>query len=166
MSDMLYEAHPSIWRQYPFATLFTLAVVGVGAYIASTGEIPYLAPLYAGVALPEWADPRYLRYLGYALMGLGLLRLFVWWVGARFEHLAIRENEVVYTRGLLNKEYTETNMSSIRTVRVTQSLLQRLLGAGDIVIFTTGDLPEISVKGLPRPREIREHIKSREGQEA
>jgi uncharacterized membrane protein YdbT with pleckstrin-like domain len=90
-----------------------------------------------------------------------LLQLIAWWLSGRFDQLEISEREVIWTHGILNKEYTETNMNSIRTVRVRQSLFQRLMNAGDLVIYTTGDEPELTIKGLPRPGEIRELIKSR-----
>jgi uncharacterized membrane protein YdbT with pleckstrin-like domain len=163
MSKLLYQANPSVWRTHPFGTLVALLLVLAGAYVSLTGHIPYLSELLQGVALPAWLD---LRYLGYALVAFGLLRLLGWWLAARFDHLEIREREIVWTHGFLNKNYTETNMASIRTVRVHQSLLQRMLNAGDLVIYTTGDLPELSIKGLPRPAEIREHIKRQSGGEA
>jgi uncharacterized membrane protein YdbT with pleckstrin-like domain len=162
MSKLLYQANPSVWRTHPFGTLITLLVLLAGAYVAATGQIPYVSPLLQSVQLPAWFD---LRYVGYALIALGLLRLIGWWLAARFDHLEIREHEVVWTHGFLNKNYTETNMASIRTVRVHQSLLQRMLNAGDLVIYTTGDEPELAVNGLPRPREIREHIKRQSGGE-
>ncbi|MGB5834131.1 MAG: PH domain-containing protein [Thiohalocapsa sp.] len=163
MSKLLYQANPSVWRTHPFGTLVAFLVVLAGIFIALTGQIPYVSPLLAQVHLPVWADP---RYLGYALIALGLLRLIGWWLAARFDHLEIREKELVWTHGFLNKNYTETNMASIRTVRVHQSLFQRMVNAGDLVIFTTGDVPELAVKGLPRPNEIREHIKRQSAGEA
>ncbi|ESQ17420.1 MAG TPA: PH domain-containing protein [Chromatiaceae bacterium] len=164
MSKLLYQAHPSVWRSHPFGTLVALLVVLAGVFIAMTGQIPYLSPLlhpylsplFAALPLPEWLD---LRMVGVVLILLALLRLGIWWLKARFDHLEIHESELVWTHGFLNKNYVETNMSSIRTVRVHQSLFQRLVNAGDIEIFTTGDLSELSIKGLPRPAEIREHIK-------
>lgn len=163
MSKLLYEANPSVWRTHPFGTLVALLFVLAGGYVALTGQIPYLSELLAGTELPAWLD---LRYIGYALIAFGLLRLLGWWLAARFDHLQIYDNEIVWTHGFLNKHYTETNMASIRTVRVHQSLLQRILNAGDLVIFTTGDEPELAVKGLPRPSEIREHIKRQGASEA
>jgi hypothetical protein len=47
----------------------------------------------------------------------------------------------------------------VRTLRIEQSLFQRILGAGDLQIFTSGDAPELTIRGLPRPQEIRQHIK-------
>jgi uncharacterized membrane protein YdbT with pleckstrin-like domain len=162
MSKLLYQAHPSVWRTHPFGTLVAFVVILAGGYVALTGRIPYLADLLQGVALPAWLD---LRYVGYALIAIGLLRLLGWWLAARFDRLEINDREIVWTHGFLNKNYTETNMASIRTVRVHQSLLQRILNAGDLVIFTTGDEPELAIKGLPRPSEIREHIKRQSGGE-
>lgn len=161
MSRSLYSANPSVWRTHPFGTFLALLLVAGGAYIAATGEVPYLSGMLAEQELPAWADLRYLRYLGYLLIAWGGLQLLGWWLAARFDRLEITERELVWTHGFLNKQYTETNMASIRTVRVSQSLLQRLLNAGDVVIYTTGDEPELTIKGLPRPGEIRELIKHR-----
>jgi membrane protein YdbS with pleckstrin-like domain len=159
MTQALYSANPSVWRMRPFGTLIAWLLVLLGGYIAAMGEIPYAQELLAGIELPDlpaWADP---RYLGYLLIAWGLLQLVSWWVSARFDRLEITGKELVWTHGFLNKQYTETNMHSVRTVRVRQSLLQRLLNAGDIVIYTTGDDPELTIRGLPRPGEIRSLIK-------
>jgi uncharacterized membrane protein YdbT with pleckstrin-like domain len=143
---------------HPFGTLIAWLMVLAGAYVAVTGSIPYLSQVLMGRQLPDWAD---VRYLGWLLIAWGLLQLIAWWLSGRFDQLEISEREVIWTHGILNKEYTETNMNSIRTVRVRQSLFQRLMNAGDLVIYTTGDEPELTIKGLPRPGEIRELIKSR-----
>ncbi len=158
MSKPLYAANPSVWRMHPFGTLVAWLLVLAGGYVATTGTLPYLSAVLAGRPLPAWVD---LRYLGYLLLAWGLLQLIGWWIRARFDRLEITEREVVWTHGFLNKQYTETNMGSIRTVRVRQSLLQRMLNAGDLVIYTTGDMPELNILGLPRPGEIRELIKTR-----
>jgi uncharacterized membrane protein YdbT with pleckstrin-like domain len=150
-----------VWRTHPFGTFVAWLLVFGGVYVAVTGEVPYLSGMLAERELPAWADLRYLRYLGYVLIAWGGLQLLGWWLAARFDRLEITEREVVWTHGFLSKHYTETNMNSIRTVRVSQSLLQRLLNAGDLVIYTTGDDPELTIKGLPRPGEIRELIKHR-----
>jgi uncharacterized membrane protein YdbT with pleckstrin-like domain len=143
---------------HPFGTLVAWLLVLAGAYVAVTGHVPYLSEITAGRPLPSWAK---VSYLGYLLIAWGLLQLFSWWMQGLFDRLEITERDVIWTHGFLNKQYTETNMSSIRTVRVRQSLLQRMLNAGDLVIYTTGDDPELTIKGLPRPGDIRELIKTR-----
>jgi uncharacterized membrane protein YdbT with pleckstrin-like domain len=162
MSTPLYAANPSVWRMRPFGTLIAWLLILVGAYIALTGQIPYLSQQLASVELPAWANP---RYVGLLLIAWGALQLLGWWVTARFDRLEITARELVWTHGFLNKQYTETNMSSIRTTQVKQSLLQRFLNAGDVMVFTTGDEPELVIRGLPRPGEIRALIKQQSGGE-
>jgi uncharacterized membrane protein YdbT with pleckstrin-like domain len=92
-------------------------------------------------------------------VGIGILILLYWYLIMKADKLLIKEDEVVWTHGLISKKYVEINMSSIRTVRVEQSLLQRMLNAGKIEIFTAGDVPELTVNGMPNPDKIRELIK-------
>lgn len=92
-------------------------------------------------------------------VGIGILILLYWYLTMKADKLLIKEDEVVWTHGLINKKYVEINMSSIRTVRVEQTLLQRMLNAGKIEIFTAGDAPELTVNGMPNPDKIRELIK-------
>jgi uncharacterized membrane protein YdbT with pleckstrin-like domain len=71
----------------------------------------------------------------------------------------IKDDEIVWTHGLLNKGYTEISMASVRTTRIRQALMQRILNTGDVEIYTSGDNPELVVKGLPDPDRIRSLIK-------
>lgn len=99
-------------------------------------------------------------------VGVGILLLLYWYLLTKSDHLTIKSDEIVWTHGLINKQFTEINMSSVRTVRVTQSLIQRMLKAGDIAIYTAGDQPEVVIRGLPNPEEVRAHIKGQQPAEA
>ena len=92
-------------------------------------------------------------------VGIGILILLYWYLTMKADKLVIKDDEVIWTHGLLSKQYVEINMASIRTTRVEQTLLQRMLNAGKIEIFTAGDEPELSVNGMPNPDKIRELIK-------
>ena len=89
---------------------------------------------------------------------LGIIILLVWYVKTRAETLTITREELRYEKGILSKAHSELRLSSIRSVRVNQSLFQRMFGTGDISVYTAGDAPEITVKGMPDPHEIREII--------
>jgi len=89
-------------------------------------------------------------------LGIGIIILFWWWLSARNTIFTVDEQEVRLETGILNKEHSEISKSSIRTVKVRQSLLERMFGVGTVEIFTAGDQPEIVVKGLPDPHRIRE----------
>lgn len=161
MSQPLYQARPSIWRMHPFGTLVAVALIAYGGYLSLTGQVPYRAELEQ--LMPFLQGKWNWKWIGDALVVIGLFNLVRWWLASLVDKLEIHPREVVWNHGLLSKSYTEINMGSIRTVRVNQSLFQRIVGAGDLIIFTTGDIPELSVSGLPRPKEIRDLIKSQTG---
>lgn len=120
MSDVLYEANPSMIRMYPFGTVLAILLI----------------PL-----------------------GIGILILLWWWLQTKADKLTVKSDEIVWEHGLISKQYTEINMASLRSVRINQSLLQRILNAGNLEIYTAGDDPELVIKGLPNPTKIREYIK-------
>jgi len=147
MSEVLYDAHPSMIRSRPFTTLLALALIPLGIGLALMG----------GSLIPEAAPV--VGVVGLAVAALAFLTLLAWYVRTKTDHLVINEEEIVWTHGLLNKGYTEINMSSVRTTRINQTLMQRIMNAGDVEIYTSGDAPELVIKGLPNPGEIRALIK-------
>jgi uncharacterized membrane protein YdbT with pleckstrin-like domain len=147
MSDPIYDAHPSMIRSHPFATLFALALIPAGIGIAVMGR--NLIPNAAAVV----------GVVGLAVAALAFLTLLSWYVRAKTDRLVIKDDEIVWTHGLLNKGYTEISMASVRTTRVGQTLMQRIMNAGDVEIYTSGDNPELVIKGLPDPDRIRSLIK-------
>ncbi|RLW66570.1 MAG: hypothetical protein B6D70_03430 [gamma proteobacterium symbiont of Stewartia floridana] len=73
----------------------------------------------------------------------------------------MNDSEILYEKGLLSKERSEVNISSVRTTKVKQSFFDRIFGVGTIEIYTAGDSPEIVAKGLPDPNRISEIIRPR-----
>ena len=142
MSEILYEANPSMIRRNPLGTVAMILAVpaaAIGAVMLRENQ-PVAGALIAAA-------------------GIALLLLMYWWAQTKMDHLTIRDDEIVWTHGLLSKQYVEISLHSVRTVRVSQSLLQRIMNAGDVTIFTSGDAPELVIKGLPDPDAVREHIK-------
>lgn len=86
---------------------------------------------------------------------VGLLAIGVWWLRAKGERLALSEREVLMERGLLAKQRTEIALSSIRSVRITQTFGQRIFDVGNVELFSAGDIAEIAIKSMPRPGRIR-----------
>ena len=88
-------------------------------------------------------------------VGIGILILMAWYIKCKSTKLEIIDHEVVLERGLLSKERIELGLTSIRSVRVYQSFLNRLTGVGKITVFTAGDSPEFEVDGIPDPNKSR-----------
>jgi len=92
------------------------------------------------------------------ILPVGIFILFWWYLTARTTVFSVEGQEVSFEKGILNKEHSEVSMANIRTVKVKQSLLERLFGVGTVEIYTAGDAPEIVARGLPDPHRIRELI--------
>jgi len=92
---------------------------------------------------------------------VGLFAIGVWWLRAKGERLALSDREVLMERGLLSKQRTEIALSSIRSVRITQTFGQRIFDVGNVELFSAGDIAEIAIKSMPRPGRIRNIAASR-----
>ena len=92
---------------------------------------------------------------------VGLIAIGVWWLRAKSERLALSDREVLMERGLLSKQRTEIALSSIRSVRITQTFGQRIFDVGNVELFSAGDIAEIAIKSMPRPGRIRNIAASR-----
>lgn len=90
--------------------------------------------------------------------GLGVPLLLGWYVLTKKDELIVSPNKVQWVHGILSKTYVEVEIKEIRTLRVHQTPIQRILRSGLLQIYTAGDQPEIFLKGLPNPTLIREII--------
>lgn len=93
------------------------------------------------------------------VFGLGLLVLLGWHLQNKSSKLVVTNNDVLFEQGLLNKDRSELNIHSVRTVKVKQTFFNRLLGTGTVELYTAGDTPEIVASGMPDPNRIRELVK-------
>ena len=117
MSEVLYEASPSLVRMNPFGTFLVILLLIAGIALS----LPPLAGVIgAMVGLPP-ENANVISVLGLVIAAVAFLVLLVWYVKTKLDKLLIKKEEVVWTHGLLSKQYTEINMTSIRTVRVQQS---------------------------------------------
>jgi uncharacterized membrane protein YdbT with pleckstrin-like domain len=89
-------------------------------------------------------------------LGVGAIVLLVWYLKTLATRLVITDEEIRLERGLLAKEHREIRLSAVRTVRIDQSLFNRMFGVGTITVYSAGDQPEFTVAGMPNPGRIRD----------
>ena len=82
--------------------------------------------------------------------------LLIWRIRAISSKILITDEAVQYERGLLSKTRVDLRIDRIRTVRVRQGVVQRMLGAGDVSVYTAGDEPEVVIGGVKDPHKVRE----------
>jgi len=87
--------------------------------------------------------------------------ILFWWFESQSTKLSTGSQSLLYETGLLSKTRAEIRLSDIRSIRVHQTFKQRLFKIGEIAIFTTGDRPEITVRDLKHPNDIKDFIAAR-----
>ena len=124
----------------------TLLVVAVGIVLT----YQRLSPSY-----PAW------------LPALWLL-LFLWPIKRHIQRQAIKMtisgDKLRYETGLASKSTRIIQLSKVQDVRVVQSVMQRMLGVGDISIETAGENSRLVVANLDQPQQLAEQITDASGQ--
>ena len=92
--------------------------------------------------------------------GIGIVIFIYWFLLVRTTTFSISKDHVLYSKGILSRSNAEIDLDGIRTVRVNQSLLNRMFDTGTVELYTAGDSPEIVANNLSAPNNIRELIKA------
>ena len=100
-----------------------------------------------------------------ATTAVAFLVLIIWFARTRSTRLRIGGDEIHLEEGLLSKRHVDLHVAQVRTVRVMQGFLERIFRVGQIEVFTTGDLPEFVVKGMPSPHWVRDFVRNRRSAE-
>ena len=141
---LLYSENPKMPRNNPF--LFLL----------------YVILNISGLILAFKFEQQSLQITGLVIWLGTLTLLLIWYIKTKGTKLSITENDILLEKGLLSKKRVEVQIRLVRTVSVDQTFIDRIFGVGEIAVFTAGDLPEITEKGLPDPNKIREIIKQKQ----
>lgn len=148
-SKILYDRHPVMFRNRPFSFLLLWIFLIVP---------PVLLVVFRDALM---ANEKIGAFAVLAFIPVGLLGLLLWFAKTRATRLRITEEQVHLEEGLLSKRHVDLHVRQIRTVRVQQDLLERILRVGQVEVFTTGDNPEFLVTGMPNPHWIREFVRQR-----
>jgi hypothetical protein len=78
--------------------------------------------------------------------------------------LRIFPDRITLARGLASKSYRDYNPRDIRSIDIDQSLLQRLVGIGDLTISTAASAEGAEqIKSIPDPKRVRDLILAQRG---
>jgi membrane protein YdbS with pleckstrin-like domain len=146
------------------ATLFSAAVIAgvVLAYRPLLGWLGQLSPSL-GRDLQRSEGTVWLVAVGLVvfLVGGRLARL-VWRVVVLKSHrYRITNQRMVIESGVISRQIDEIDMRTVEDLDFRQSLLERLLGIGDITVISSDRTnARTRLVGLGRPRELRELLRN------
>lgn len=137
--ELILETHQHFWP-----------LMRPGAFLA--GAIALLVGV--SVAFPH--APKPVDWICYAILAaFALMFLLAWlkWVTALF---VVTNRRVLSRQGILVRNSVEARRERIVDVRCAQSLLQRIVHAGNLLVETMGgEAGAISYEWLPHPKEIQ-----------
>ena len=120
--------------------IITLLVVAAGAFLT----YQHLPPTY-----PPW------------LPALWLI-LFIWPIKRHIQRQAVKltiaGDKLRYETGMASKSTRLIQLPKVQDVRVVQSVMQRMLGVGDISIETAGENSRLMVHNLDQPQQLAEQL--------
>ena len=125
-------------------TVWAAYVVAGAAAIAAMWAISHYA-----TSAPDWAI---------ALPLIFLLLPLKQHLSRRLVTLRLQGGHLTLESGFLSRTRRTVDMAKIQDVTVSQTLGQRLLGTGDIVLESAGERSAMCVRNLDRPRVIADAI--------
>ncbi|MEE4383734.1 MAG: PH domain-containing protein [Pseudomonadales bacterium] len=148
MSDESVELRPA-WRSYwGSLTLATLAFLTVAA-----GFIGVLVTAGGLAKLDLWP-----RVGAAALLVLAVLLLLGAVLGRLSNKYTVGDGRVTQHSGIVSRRQHSVRIRDLRSIELTQSLFQRLIGIGDLHFYSAGDRAEVRFSGIPDPAGLRARI--------
>jgi uncharacterized membrane protein YdbT with pleckstrin-like domain len=101
----------------------------------------------------QWA-----RWVGLALVVVAL----VWWI-ARYlrwttTNFVVTTDRLIFRRGVVAKQGKEIPLERLNDIGFQQSIFERILGAGDLLIESAGERGQEVFEDIPRPARVQNEI--------
>ncbi len=158
--DVLFVVHPALVRQRPMRALLVglAGLLGIAALLIRLGQSLGLLDRDL-VPLAPWM----LLTLGAALAIGAVAVFFWWWLLAMFTTLTVTSKRTTYREGIISRETSEVQHDDVRNLQIDQSIVERLLGIGDIAISSAGQGGlEIVARAIPAPTRVAEVVRQYE----
>jgi len=138
--DIVLDLHPH-WVFFIKSGLLFIAAVVVGVLILTWDGAPDVLGLGSGALILA------------ALLWLGFTYLS--WVTTNF---VITTDRLIYRHGILSKHGIEIPLDRVNTVFFSQSILERAVGSGDLVIESAGELGRQNFSNVRKPSAVQNEI--------
>ena len=139
--DIALDLHPHWWFfAQPAAALAAAVLVGVGVLV-------------------RWDDPPdfVMGFFGLViLVALGWFGLYyARWITT---HFVITSDRLIYRHGVLAKKGIEIPLERVNTVFFSQSIFERIVGSGDLVIESAGEKGQEAFSNVRKPSAVQNEI--------
>jgi uncharacterized membrane protein YdbT with pleckstrin-like domain len=139
--DIVLDLHPH-WVYFLKSGLAFTAALVLGAYVAfgvedANSAVEVVSGVLVLIAL-VWAGLTYVK-----------------WVTTNF---VITTDRLIYRHGVLSKHGIEIPLERVNTVFFSQSILERVVGSGDLVIESAGEMGRQDFSNVRKPSAVQNVI--------
>lgn len=154
----LFAPRPAAIREYALDTFRPALWYYANSFVVA-GVV-----IVAGACALAWSMEKASREslwpLGFAIVGVGVLNLFVAIVRTRTITWRLTSDRLVEQRGILARSRREMELADIRSVEVNQRVMQRALGLGDVTIASAASADfAIRMHDIANPQGAAETIR-------
>ena len=144
--DVVFDLHPH-WKALVLPTIFAPLIVFVATFVA--GKVP------------ENSQQRNLRLL-IAAVAVGV---FLWLVVAPYvrwltTHFVLTTRRVLMREGLIARKGRDIPIFRINDVTFEHTVVERLVGAGTLVVESAGERGQVTLKDIPHVEDVQREIYS------
>ncbi len=137
--DIVLDLHPH-WEYFLKCGASLIAALALGIFMLASG--------WEGASL--------------AVAGVLVLAALLW-VGITYAswvttHFVVTTDRLIYRYGVLSKHGIEIPLERVNTVFFSQTILERMLGSGDLVIESAGEMGRQSFSNVRKPSAIQNEI--------
>ena len=122
------------------------------------GPIVAVAASSAAAVFLGRTDNTALGIAGLVLMGVALLWLLVRYLKWRTTHFVLTTDRLIHRAGVLAKQGREIPLERINDLTVNQSIFERMIRAGDVMIESGGERGQSLLSDLPNPFKVQNAI--------
>jgi len=126
-------------------------------YFIKSGLV-FLAAVALGIWLLTWDSPD-----AVGIGSAGLIVIALAWVAVTYTkwittNFVITTDRLIYRHGVLSKHGIEIPLDRVNTVFFSQSILERMVGSGDLVIESAGELGRQDFSNVRKPSAVQNEI--------
>jgi uncharacterized membrane protein YdbT with pleckstrin-like domain len=154
--DLLVEDEQVVVHRHPH---WKMLVVPVVVLLLVVGVASFLAAVVSAQSWALWA------WLGLAVAGLALVGRFTVFPVLRWRttHFVVTDRRVLVREGVLTRQGMDIPLRRISSVQIRQGLLERLLGAGTLVVEADSD-ESLEFDDVPGVRQVHAVLYNEVGQ--
>ncbi len=120
--------------------------------------VAVLLALVLVIVLFMKVDVDVVRYIGLGALALAVIWLLVALVHWRTTELVLTGDRLIYRTGILAKSGREIPLERINDITFNQSLFERIIGAGDLLVESGGERGQQTFTDILKPQRVQNEI--------